>query len=631
MEYRPLDQEQREIRLLTIIPLEDISRNSIEPVKCNLEHVSGRQAASCSSSGDIVDRDSSWGEFAALSYAWGDPKDTREIYVNEHSVFVTKNLEAALRQFRVAAFKHYLPFWVDALCINQEDVDERNQQVQRMRSIYTKAEVVVAWLGPAADESEKAMGFINILGASFDPNTAMLQQLRTEPGEPDYIGHGIARSIYKLFCRPYWQRLWVLQEISLRNVRVMCGEEWTLWVHVYVAVLRVRRNWSEYQSIIRTDVAHNRLYNELSPLDRMLRMGDCRREVMKAGLLNDIGRLVEVGRQLQTTDPHDKVYGMLGLVDPALCAALAPNYGLDVEDVYLMFAEKVIKIGTSLEILKTVYANTASNSLPSWVPRLDSTSRAHFIGHAWVPPRHFSCSGKMKLTVSFPFPKQLQAQGILLDAVDGLGAVHDWDYKFYTEDSLDRSIKQVTHGGNAYGNADAIREALWQTILSGPFSFSDKTSIDYHTFKLPPYIYSLPPPDADAPFGSSSSFVSLLISQNEDLSLFGLKLPPMLCAAEDSNPIDQRLMGELITTISAVTAGRRLMITRKGYLGLAPVYARPGDLIVILPSCSVPLILRRSGEYFIVIGDSYIQGIMNGEAVANVEKANDRLESLTLI
>jgi hypothetical protein len=81
-----------------------------------------------------------WGDYVALSYTWGDPKETREIFVNGKSVQVTVNLEAALRVLRgKAPVKAGLKLWIDALCINQEDNDEKEVQVKRMADIYQRA------------------------------------------------------------------------------------------------------------------------------------------------------------------------------------------------------------------------------------------------------------------------------------------------------------------------------------------------------------------------------------------------------------------------------------------------------------------------------------------------------------
>ncbi|KAH8716724.1 heterokaryon incompatibility protein-domain-containing protein, partial [Phaeosphaeriaceae sp. PMI808] len=88
---------------------------------------------------------SNWPEYKALSYVWGSSEMTSTIHVNNIQCQATTNLVSALRHIREKQTTIIL--WVDALCINQEDTNERNQQVQMMARIYKSAQEVIAWLG----------------------------------------------------------------------------------------------------------------------------------------------------------------------------------------------------------------------------------------------------------------------------------------------------------------------------------------------------------------------------------------------------------------------------------------------------------------------------------------------------
>jgi hypothetical protein len=147
---------------------------------------------------------------------WGDESKTREIIVNGHSMKVTVNLERALRAFRDGSeFHSNYGLWADAICINQKDYEERSRQVRKMREIYGKAWTVIAWLGEEASQSDKAFQllqklcqFHNTQRNSFDLAT----QLSENPG---YLGDGCWYALMQLMERPYWYRLWIIQEIVM--------------------------------------------------------------------------------------------------------------------------------------------------------------------------------------------------------------------------------------------------------------------------------------------------------------------------------------------------------------------------------------------------------------------------------
>ncbi|KAK1993460.1 HET-domain-containing protein, partial [Colletotrichum falcatum] len=131
MEYTPLCQSLNEIRLLTIFPEEDPTK----PIDCRLRHVT----LPCQT------------PYYALSYRWGSLDDTVHITVSGCIVSVTKNLAHAIQELRR---RRIYNIWVDAICINQDDPEERAQQVLRMRAIYQHASQTMAWLGYPSDPQD---------------------------------------------------------------------------------------------------------------------------------------------------------------------------------------------------------------------------------------------------------------------------------------------------------------------------------------------------------------------------------------------------------------------------------------------------------------------------------------------
>jgi hypothetical protein len=100
--------------------------------------------------------------YTALSYAWGQDNDLRPICVGENIFNVSANLEEALRELQDE--RNDVILWVDHICINQEDEIERGHQVQQMKQIYAEATRVIAWVGPAADNSDLILEQLNSIG-----------------------------------------------------------------------------------------------------------------------------------------------------------------------------------------------------------------------------------------------------------------------------------------------------------------------------------------------------------------------------------------------------------------------------------------------------------------------------------
>lgn len=106
--------------------------------------------------------------YKALSYTWGDVNDVTPILLNGRPFLATKNLEKALR--RLSMLGEDVIFWIDALCINQADNDERSSQVRLMRAIYENTEEVLVWLdeGPGVYWSGSWLSELNLAGNDND-------------------------------------------------------------------------------------------------------------------------------------------------------------------------------------------------------------------------------------------------------------------------------------------------------------------------------------------------------------------------------------------------------------------------------------------------------------------------------
>ncbi|KAN0099122.1 Heterokaryon incompatibility protein (HET) domain containing protein [Hyaloscypha variabilis] len=143
-QYKPLDRKKHEIRIIILYPGCD------GPIQCSLAAVSLDDAE----------------EYEALSYTWGDVNQQTFIIVDGVDHAITVNAAIALWHLRRKQSSRNL--WIDTLCINQQDDEERIHQVQLMKHIYSKASNVLAWLGPSFDDSDFAMDLIEDFGNKLE-------------------------------------------------------------------------------------------------------------------------------------------------------------------------------------------------------------------------------------------------------------------------------------------------------------------------------------------------------------------------------------------------------------------------------------------------------------------------------
>lgn len=140
--------------------------------------------------------------YDALSYVWGSGEKTHEISIRNCSLRVTANVHTALLRLRDRSFERIV--WVDAICINQEDREERKQQVQSMAMIYSMASRVIVWLGEADAYSDDAL--VEIHKAADEQPINNSQEHRG--------------AILKLLQRPWFKRIWVRTE-TLKIVKAV--------------------------------------------------------------------------------------------------------------------------------------------------------------------------------------------------------------------------------------------------------------------------------------------------------------------------------------------------------------------------------------------------------------------------
>ncbi|KAK3933541.1 heterokaryon incompatibility protein-domain-containing protein [Diplogelasinospora grovesii] len=301
--YTPLPDGS--IRLLVLLP----GRDADDPVRCQLVDYTLR------GSGDVPDL------YEALSYVWGGPEKPGSIFIGpgfSHRLATTASLHAALLRLRGRTVKRVL--WIDAVCINQDDRAEKANQIRLMAEIYCRASRVIIWLGePDGDEIEA----LQVIRAAAVAAAG-------EDDAPEVSNGDTGRQgVISLIRRPWFQRIWVLQEAAAaRNILVKHGTAELDGYAFYLGLRWLQRSPGEVLSR-RLETVYPAVYLMSGAIFRSKSYAT--RPSGEASLeIRPLGELVDMYHAHQATNRRDKVFALLGMSsDGDLDAAgLSPDYDI---------------------------------------------------------------------------------------------------------------------------------------------------------------------------------------------------------------------------------------------------------------------------------------------------------------
>ncbi|KAL0935662.1 heterokaryon incompatibility [Colletotrichum truncatum] len=317
--------------------------------------------------------------FHAISYTWGNTKITKPIVINGKQAFVGENCHYALKQAHSSGLNpggdYYL--WIDSICINQEDIKEKNEQVKGISAIYEHADIVLACVGEAADESHF---FCEYLLKHAVKLTYYSDKWRTKQSVDSLFGQLMANrelginspdrgklfSAFQAFVnRPYFTRVWILQELFMaKNISMCCGDDVVPLqaldgFRVIICQAAARGMfpgwWADFRSALQAinpwkeNNASSRLTNILNYNFAQHHMDLATRPNTK---LLPLGEAAEITFGLDCQDPRDKVYALSALIDWGKVEPIQADYSIELFalaiDVFLKIAQLEI-IGGSPE------------------------------------------------------------------------------------------------------------------------------------------------------------------------------------------------------------------------------------------------------------------------------------------
>lgn len=453
-QYRPLNPDKHEIRLLWIEPYALAPSAHEKVVECRLYHAS------------LLDKP----EYMALSYVWGNPKETRVIKLNGFPFEVTVNLDIALRKMRERNVSRAL--WVDAVCINQGDLVERGEQIQHMRTIYSDAFAVSAWIGDAEDDTELAVQMIEELGSEAwgkDPETEEAVPVKSKDwlredgsGEMSIDFHSRSwKAFQQLLGRPYFTRCWIIQELTVpdpQKILVGCGTFWIPWLFWTSTFSKL----SQGADILAFSGGGFKHFMDISMIGFQYQLGKI--------VFSD---LIECSMHFNATQPHDLLYAVLGLARGRTRAVLKPDYSKPLEQVSAELIKHIIESEGKLDSLHAY--RTRVSQTPSWVPQIPtpvpqersfrSVSAANCCASAdWKPYVHVLADLKTITIRGLPVDTVTSVQGPFDSKTDiGVKLLCTRDFQIATLEA----IAPHFHGADQDALEQIIEERLSKTLILG--------------------------------------------------------------------------------------------------------------------------------------------------------------------
>ncbi|KAK9413750.1 putative Heterokaryon incompatibility domain-containing protein [Seiridium unicorne] len=609
--YRTLEKDTKEIRLITLL-----SGDGDEPVRCQLGYA--HLAAE------------SLHKYECLSYCWGNTMDLMKIClgVNDgaenddeqpkyQDFLITGNLHSAFRRLRFQDGRERT-LWVDAICINQDDMVERGEQVSMMRQIYARASNVVIWLGEADGDSKAFLrAALEIAHQHADGDAARFRGLSLDhrldelhcPIKPIYDDWG---SLDLLFLgREWFRRIWVVQEVSqAASAVVQCGEVELPWSLVLRMNLCMRRPATWSVPWRRTVIPG--IWQELFEADKydMDPLGLKFPNPVRSTQMDILDTFLH-GLDLEATDYRDKIYALLGFIDPDdVSIEIRPDYAKAVEAVFADFTRWWIRTRRSLRILSAIHASsgrswqdmsampreTASDKRPSWSLWYDGRSSwANATLGVWSNT-NYRASADRGLDIVESTSEKLSLRGCSLGTINSISTFPY--FGAHSDDSEDSENDENRTGNNEEITNDDFFEIrnVYTNLFEPTNARNIWTSNAFQPGKL----------------DQSGQAVELA----EDM-LFDHEY----CHEESSG-----------ATTGCACHHSAFFHTSEGARGLCPPMASEGDIVVVLYGGRVPYILRRlkssvddiaaAGNEYHFIGECYLQGYMHGLAVAQVEDGN---------
>ena len=587
-EYAPLADDH--IRLMTILDVE--AHNPI----CRLETV----------------RLDTPLDFDAISYYWGNPEKSKTIICESKTLDVPGDLYEMLRYFYEP---HCRKFWIDAICINQSDDDEKASQVRIMDRIYKTASNVLVWLGVSANNSDLVFdqasavveGCAGIFERFVDENQLPSFNL---PDVTDPLWHAIG----DLLGRRWFTRLWVIQEVVLAsNIVIVCGSKRITWDLLgklageitrigLCATARGNRIPNPHRSdgfgaIESINILRKQFNDRMTPPNPY-------------GFLS----IVSLGREKDVTEPVDRIYGLLGLANDIVRESIMIDYSQERREqfwkAYIDFGKLWAKLDYRY-LLSIAPSKDRPSELPSWCPNFNSDTSTAFSFGAVVGYKAGFVESKPASAQTLAGSDHIRIPGFRIDQVEKV-VRSSWSWSQFpdkTKGPAGLAAQLLTYEAECLNLSQRSQlpseqkvDAHWRTLVANNVTGQSPASADCFQSYLAARRWWAALREQD-PLSTESLGQQLGLTREAQISM--------------------------LTFMSALVSyqDRKYFSTVHGRVGLGPPDVSPGDVICIFESAHPVFVLRYAPDYGVarLIGDSYVHGLMDLSIMPNQGRQLDEV------
>jgi hypothetical protein len=573
--------------------------------------------------------------YEAISYCWGSSDRDCEVEVHDTGtakpLSITTSLFKALQRFRQPDRTRLL--WADAICINQDDNQEKGIQVSLMPKIYSQAHTVLIWLGEdmsGVDGVGESILQAKLLLPTEDLDAKMIQKAsdgvleRVGVGkinsEKTWIDHDW-KSIAMLLSRPWFHRKWIIQETALaQEATIVCGDITLPWKDLATLAMRI------------TQVGAQTLLSDLLVKPTALKSLHNISILLLFQYYHSVGTLLDAVQSttaFQCGDPRDHIFALSSMARDG--SMIQPDYTLTVEEVFTNFTIKCLERGQfnilslapntlfepsdfdgmrlmSSTLKDALRPGMPTLSLPSWVPDLSRQGHFDSLASLTVRGKLFNAGGSADVNPPTVIDcKHLHLRGIMVDEI----AVVLQSLPEFVNNPIPDNLRPEWLEDDKDAKKKNLPFALWLqncrdffTDCNGQLGHAE-SGILFRTM--------------------TSQLTGMHDRERRDLSeAFAAYIDHTIALSLERDAVISAGVGELYLqhgmmfhqSMYAIAGVRRLCMTPNGYYGLMPLRSQPEDIICVFAGAETPYIVRPIGNgTHSLIGPCYVDGIMDGEAV----------------